>query len=105
MLSKNVCTTSFNKIYRAAASLVMILGLTGLTLDNVQARQPKPRIDNTHCACVCHGAAPTGEVVEYPNPGTCGALNGKTCTVEVDQGGVTVVRTGTLWNCGPRVIF
>jgi hypothetical protein len=104
MVGQNVCTINFRKIQSAATPLVMVLGLTALMADPVEARQPKQKIDNTHCVCQCNSFS-GGDLLEYPNPGTCGALNGKTCNIEVNQGGVVVVRSGTLATCGPRIIM
>jgi hypothetical protein len=89
--------------YRGVA-LLMVFGLAGDPISPAQARQPKPTLDDKHCSCICDfgpGVAP----VEYSNPGSCGVLNGKTCNVEVNQQGTSVVRTGHLDNCGVRVIL
>ena len=104
MTGQNGYTSYMRKIHRVVVLAVMVLGLAALTADPVQARQPKPKIDNTHCACACNTWSGT-DILEYPNPGACGALNGKTCNIEVNQGGAGVLRSDTLVQCGPRVIM
>ena len=99
MVVQNEFTSYLRKTLRAATPLIMVLGLAGLTVNPVHAR-PKYKVDNAHCACVCSTGFDSN-IIEYPNPGACGALNGKTCNIEVDQGGVSVVRTGTLGNLRP----
>jgi hypothetical protein len=91
--------------YRIATSAVTaFVAVSILGVGPALSRQKKPTIDNTHCACACATGTEL-PIVEYSNPGSCSALNGKTCNVEVNQQGTRVVRTGQLINCGSRVIM
>ena len=90
------------RIQRAAVYVGITVIVATSATNSALALQKKPTTDSSHCACVCD----TGNeitVLEYQNPGSCGVLNGKTCNAEVNQQGATVVRTGSLSSCGPRV--
>lgn len=91
--------------FGTALLIVTALAATGAPIDSVFAAPPQPTFDQNVCECVCRLSVSGNNTVlsSYRNPGSCGFLNNHTCSSEVVQQGVHVIRTGTLEGCGPRI--
>jgi len=103
MFASPVCGKS------AVLLILAVLAMDVTSIGAASARQKKPYFDESRCDCTCRlgtgsNGAGVGPIVSYNNTfGSCGVYNNNACSVEVQQQGVNLIRTGTLEGCGIHI--